>query len=186
MTIELGIHLPNITPLDGTEPTRRIAQLAEQLGFDSLWSSDNVAVPLRGQHPYSYSANKRHPVEPEFNLIDPLISLTVAAGCTERIALGTTVLVLPYRNPVLTAKAVASIEMLTGRRIFLGVGIGGGEERWEILNLPGYRERGKVTDEYIEVMRQCWEEETSSFAGRYYTLEPSTLSRSRRGASQYG
>jgi alkanesulfonate monooxygenase SsuD/methylene tetrahydromethanopterin reductase-like flavin-dependent oxidoreductase (luciferase family) len=106
--MKFGIHLPNFSAHGGREATIRIARRTEELGFDSLWVSDHVVLPARVDSRYPYSRTGAFPIDAEANFIDPFITLAVAAGCTERVALGITVLVLPLRNPLLTAKMLAS------------------------------------------------------------------------------
>ena len=170
--MRFGIHLPNFSPLAGREPTIRIARLAEESGFDSLWVSDHVILPAQIASRYPYSRTGVFPIDPRANIVDPFISLGVAAGCTERVELGITVLVLPHRNPLLTAKMLASLDMLAGGRVILAAGAGWLEEEFEALNLPYFAERGQVTDEWIRIFRTCWEEDLPSFRGQHYRFAP--------------
>jgi len=94
--------------------------------------------------------------------------LGMVAGATERLRLVTSVLVLPYRNPVLTAKMVASLDVLSGGRVTLGVGAGWLKEEFEALNSPGFEARGAVTDEWITIFKQLWSQSPASFDGRFY------------------
>jgi probable F420-dependent oxidoreductase len=103
---------------------------------------------------------------------EPLGTLAFLAGCTQRIRLGTNVLVLPYRHPVVTAKQLATIDTLSGGRVFIGVGAGWMEEEFRILGSPPYAERGAVTDEYIEVFRTLWREPVAQFEGKYVRFPP--------------
>ena len=166
--MKFGIHLPNFSPLSGREPTIRIARQAEAMGFDSLWTSDHVIFPDRIESVYPYG---RAGLDPTVNYVDPLISLAVAAGCTERVELGVTVLILPYRNPLVTAKMLSSLDMLAGGRVILAAGAGWLKEEFEALNLPYFERRGKVTDEWIRIFRTCWEEKLPSFQGEHYQFE---------------
>ncbi len=170
--MKFGIHLPNLSSLGGREPTVRIARHAEAAGFDSLWTSDHVILPERVESRYPYSASGVFPMGGEANVVDPFIALAVAAGCTEQIALGITVLVLPMRNPLVTAKMIASLEMLADREVILAAGAGWLREEFEALNLPYFEQRGKVTDEWIRIMRACWQEKMPSFAGEHYRFAP--------------
>lgn len=169
--MKFGIHLPNFSPLGGREPTIRIAQRAEELGFDSLWTSDHVILPDRIESRYPYSRTGEFPMDAAINYVDPFISLAVAAGCTERVELGITVLILPYRNPIVTAKMLSSLDMLAGGRVILAGGVGWMREEFEALNLPYFEQRGKVTDEWIEIFRTCWEQDVPSYAGQHYRFE---------------
>jgi probable F420-dependent oxidoreductase len=170
--MKFGIHLPNFSPLNGREPTIRIARRAEELGFDSLWVSDHVILPAAIASRYPYSRTGVFPTDTTANIIDPFIALAVAAGCTERVELGITVLVLPLRNPLLTAKMLASLDMLAGGRVILATGAGWLREEFEALNAPPFADRGRVTDEWIRIFRTCWEQPLPSFEGRYYRFAP--------------
>ena len=170
--MKFGVHLPNFGPLGGREPTVQIATYAESLGFASLWASDHVVLPDRIESRYPYSRTGAFIMPPSDNVVDPLISLAVAAGCTEQVALGTSVLVLPYRDPLLLAKMLASLDMLAGGRVILGVGAGWLKEEFEALNLPYFAQRGAVTDEWIRILHRCWEEPLVSFAGQFYRFAP--------------
>jgi probable F420-dependent oxidoreductase len=125
----------------------------EELGFDSLWVSDHIIVP-EGE---SYIAE---------DMFEPLALLAWLAGRTERVLLGTSVLVLPYRDPVFLAKHLASIDVLSGGRLVVGVGVGWLEQEFGALGAP-YADRGAMTDEYLSVLRNLWETDTSSFDGRW-------------------
>jgi alkanesulfonate monooxygenase SsuD/methylene tetrahydromethanopterin reductase-like flavin-dependent oxidoreductase (luciferase family) len=93
----------------------------------------------------------------------------VVAGATEKLRLVTSVLVLPYRNPVLTAKTVASLDVLSGGRVTLGIGVGWREEEFEALDSPDYSRRGTVTDECIAIFKQLWSQSPASFSGQFYS-----------------
>jgi probable F420-dependent oxidoreductase len=142
--------------------------MAEGLGFDSLWLSDHVVHPRSGDdtHPIG-EAHGRLPAEHPW--LEALTSLAYIAGVTERALIGTAVLVVPQRNPVLMAKQLATIDVLSHGRLVLGAGIGWWAEEFEALGTP-FPNRGRRMDDYLEVIRQCWMEDHPSFGGRYYTL----------------
>jgi probable F420-dependent oxidoreductase len=169
VSLELGVTLPNMAFLEGREPLVRVARAAEELGFDSVWVSDHVVLPVETATPYPYSDAGMRAARP-MAVADPIVSLGVAAGCTERVRLGTAVLVLPYRNPVLTAKMLASLDVLSGGRLVLGVGAGWLAEEFEVLRAPDFSLRGQIVEEWIALFRACWTEEQPSFAGRNYSF----------------
>jgi probable F420-dependent oxidoreductase len=142
-------------------------QLAEQLGFDSLWLADHVVVPSGYASVYPYNAGGRVPVE---HFPEPLISLALLAGLTERIELGTAVLVLPQRNPVVLAKQVATLDALARGRVRLGVGVGWLREEFEALDAE-FDNRGARTDEYIDAMRSLWTQDAPRYDGKYVRLD---------------
>ncbi len=152
--MEFGVWIPNCRHLATPEIIRRCAVRAEQLGYDSVWVSDHVVVPSAHLERFGAAVN------------DPLITLAVAAGATSRVRLGTTVLIVPYRNAVVTAKMVSSLDALSDGRFVLGVGAGWVAEESAMLSVP-FEERGAMTDEYLAAMRELWTSPSPSFAGKY-------------------
>jgi probable F420-dependent oxidoreductase len=152
--MQVGVWIPNCRHLATPEIIRHTAVRAEQLGYDSVWVSDHVVVP---------NANVDRIGEA---IYDPLVTLAVAAGATSRVRLGTTVLIVPYRNAVVTAKMVSTLDALSGGRVVLGVGAGWMAEESAMLGVP-FAERGAMTDEYLAAMRELWTSPAPSFAGRY-------------------
>ena len=155
--MEIGVWLPNCRHLAVSAVIRRTAARAEELGFDSLWVSDHVIVP---------NANIVNFGE---TVYDPFVTLSLAAGLTDRVKLGTTVLIVPYRNAVVTAKMVSTLDALSNGRVILGVGAGWVAAESQMLGLP-FAERGAMTDEYLRVMRELWTSPEPAFSGRYNQL----------------
>lgn len=151
--MEFGVWIPNCRHLATPEIIRRTASRAEQLGYDSVWVSDHVVVP-RARIGYLGES-----------VFDPLMTLAVVAGATSRVRLGTTVLIVPYRNAVVTAKMVSTLDALSGGRVILGVGVGWMPDESAILGVP-FAERGAMTDEYLAAMRELWTSPEPSFSGR--------------------
>src|SRR5204862_4109499 len=141
--MRFGVWIPNCRHLATPDVIRRTAVRAEQLGYDSVWVSDHVVVPR---------ANVKNFGETVF---DPLVTLSVVAGATSRVRLGTTVLIVPYRHAVVTAKMVSSLDALSGGRVVLGIGAGWVAAESVALGVPS-AERGAMTDEYLETMRELW------------------------------
>jgi probable F420-dependent oxidoreductase len=165
--MNFGVWIPNCRHLATPEIIRGAAVRAEQLGYDSVWVSDHVVVP---------NANIVNFGETVF---DPLVTLGVLAGATSRVRLGTTVLIIPYRNAVVTAKMISSLDALSGGRIIFGVGAGWVAAESAILGVP-FAERGAMTDEYLEAMQELWTKPSPSFSGKYtqfsgLTFEPKPL-----------
>src|SRR3989454_3220023 len=152
--MNLGVWLPNCRPLATPDIIRGAAVRAEQLGYDSVWVSDHVVVP---------HANVVNFGETVF---DPLVTLAVVAGATRRVRLGTTVLIIPYRNAVVTAKMIASLDALSGGRVVLGIGAGWVAAESAALGVP-FAERGAMTDEDLAAMQELWTSRAPSFAGKY-------------------
>jgi len=116
--------------------------------------ADHIVFPVESQSTYPYTLDGKHPGVGD--ALETFSILGVVAGATERLRLVTSVLVLPYRNPVLTAKMAASLDVLSGGRLTLGVGAGWLKEEFEALNSPAFNARGAVTDEWITIFKQLW------------------------------
>jgi probable F420-dependent oxidoreductase len=167
--LEFGYHLPIWGPAATRETLVAAARRVEALGFDSVWASDHIVVPYRIGSRYPYNATGDFPLPPTGNFLEPLTALSLVAGLTERVRLGTTVLVLPHRHPVLAAKILATLDHLAPGRVILGAGVGWMREEIELLGAP-YDHRGAWTDEAIQVMRACWRDERVSFRGRFFDV----------------
>ncbi len=141
--MQIGVNVPNFAPGTDPEMLRRWAQTIEGLGFDLLMVSDHVAVTpdVAGRYPAPF--------------YEPFTTLSWLAGVTHRVRLGTTVLVIPYRHPLLTARMAANLNRLAGGRLVLGVGVGWARQEFEALGVP-FRQRGVLTDEYLHTMREAW------------------------------
>ena len=149
-----------------------LAQAAEEAGFDSIWTVEHVVVPqgYQSRYPYSESGRMGSGLE-DFPIPDPLIWLAYVASATRTIKLGTAIMILPQRNPVITAKAVATLDaMAGGRRVLLGIGVGWLAEEFSTLGVP-FEDRGARTDEYVAAMRALWSEECASFTGRFVSFD---------------
>jgi probable F420-dependent oxidoreductase len=152
--MKVGVWIPNCRHLATAEIIRATAIDAEKLGYDSVWVSDHVVVPHANVVNFGET------------IFDPLVTLSVIAGATLRVTLGTTVLIVPYRNPVVTAKMISSLDALSGGRVVLGVGAGWVAAESAALGVP-FAERGAMTDEYLDAMRELWTSGAPSFAGKY-------------------
>jgi probable F420-dependent oxidoreductase len=172
--MRVGVQLPCVTPLPERDAVVRIARQAEELGFDSVWAGDHLVMPVAPVSGYPGGRGEsRPPFDATFWMLEPLTVLSVVAGCTSRVLLGTCILVMPYRNPVLLAKMLATLDVVSGGRVILGAGLGWlKKEEFEALAAPPYEARGEVTNEWIAIMRACWTENQVTFAGQYYRLEP--------------
>ena len=151
-----------------------VAEAAERLGFDSVWATDHALMSYEreSQYPYGHSGTEIA-LNPGIGWLEPLSALSFVAARTERVGLGTSVLVLPYRNPVLVAQA-ATLHLLSGDRLILGVGAGWMREEFEALGLDP-AERGARTDEYLAVLRTLWRDDPASFEGRFVSFEDVVL-----------
>jgi probable F420-dependent oxidoreductase len=167
--MKFGIAFANTGPYVAPEAAATIGTAAEQAGFDSLWTVEHVVVPREYASTYPYSGNGKMPGGSDFDIPDPLIWLTWVAARTTTLRLGTGVVILPQRNPVILAKEVATLDMLSGGRVELGVGIGWLEEEFDILG-ASFPDRARRTEEYIEAMRALWSQDAATFAGETVTF----------------
>ena len=145
---------------------------AEALRYTSVFVTDHVVLPVSmARSTYPYAATGRLPGGADQDYLDPLALLGWLAHATRTIKLGTSVLVVPYRNPLVTAKILATIDCLANGRLILGMGVGWLREEFEAVAAPPFEERGQVTDEYIALMRTTWTTDPVSFEGRYYRVK---------------
>lgn len=148
-----GVAIPHANRFSSPEAIRTMARAVEDLGYDSIWVSDHVIVP------------EGHAYIPE-HMDEPLAVLGFLAACTSHVAIGTSVLIVPYRDPVFAAKFLSTIDVLSAGRLVVGVGIGWLEQEFDALG-ASFAKRSAVSDEYLKVYRNLWETDTSSFAGRF-------------------
>ena len=173
MSVTFGCSLPTRGPMASPQALRSLAQRAEDLSYDSVWVSDHVVLPRKIDSFYPYAADGVPTFLPDEIYYEPLAALNFLAGCTQWVRLGTHVLILPYRNPVVTAKILATLDVLSAGRLILGAGVGWMEEEFQALGLNTYHERGAVTDEYIELYKELWTKDNPVFNGKYYQISGS-------------
>jgi probable F420-dependent oxidoreductase len=170
--VEFGFSLPGRGPLASPDNILRLATRADALRYSSVFVTDHVVLPVSmARSTYPYAATGKFPGGAEQDYLDPLALLGWLAHATRSIKLGTSVLVAPYRNPLVTAKILATIDRLSKGRLILGLGVGWLREEFEALGAPPFEERGRVTDEYIALMRTTWTTDPVSFEGRYYRVK---------------
>ena len=165
--MQFGCTLPNRGELTSAENLKVMAQTAEKNGFDSVWVSDHIVIPTDIAPLYPYSDSGELPFNPDSPYCEPLTTLAFLSGVTSSVRLGTHVLVLPYRNPVLAAKMISTLDFLSGGRVILGIGAGWMEEEFEALDSPPFPHRGRVTDEYLELYRELWTNLNPEFKGEF-------------------
>src|SRR5438477_2165589 len=170
--MEFGFSLPGRGPLATPEHILRMATRADALRYTSLFVTDHVVLPASAARSvYPYAASGKLPGGANQDYLDPLALLGWLAHATRKIKLGTSVLVVPYRNPLVTAKTLATIDCLSNGRLILGAGVGWLREEFEAVGAPPFEERGRVTDEYIALMRKTWTTDPVSFQGRYVRVD---------------
>jgi probable F420-dependent oxidoreductase len=165
--MKLGVFLPVSGRAAVPEVLTDAARQAESLGFDSVWAAERMVNPWDMNTRYPYNATDTWFVPPESPFLETLTALTFLAGVTERIALGASVIVLPYRHPLFTARVATSIDTLSKGRLILGVGIGWMPEEFEALGVP-FKDRAGMSEEQLQIFNLLWSQERPSFDGRYY------------------
>jgi len=169
--MEIGLFVPLSAFNANPEFLRVLGAAVEERGFESIWAPEHVVLFDDYDSKYPYSSDGKFPGGGDTGLLDPLTALTYLAAVTDRVRLGTAICLVPQRNPVYTAKQVADLDVLSAGRAEFGIGIGWLKEEFDALNVP-FAQRGRRTDEYLQVMKSLWTEETSSFAGELYQMPP--------------
>jgi probable F420-dependent oxidoreductase len=168
--MKIGVFLPISGRATGPDTLKEAARSAEAQGFDSIWSADRVVTPWEINTSYPYSENHEFIVPPDRPFLDSLTCLAFLAGCTEKITLGISVLVLPYRHPLYWARVAVSIERLSKGRLIMGVGVGWMEEEFAALGVP-FKDRGKITDEQLQLVSRLWTDERIDYHGEFYDFQ---------------
>jgi probable F420-dependent oxidoreductase len=163
--MDFGLHLPASSATVTTEDLVRFAQQAEAVGFYCLTVADHIVVPKDISVPYPYTIDGKYPGAGYH--LETLTTMSFLAGATKRIRFATSVMIAPYRNPILTAKMLSSLDVLSNGRVIVGLGVGWMKEEFDNLQAPPFEDRGKVTDEYIKAFRELWTSDNPSFKGKY-------------------
>lgn len=166
--LDVGIYGALATP----DTVLGLALQVEAAGFDSVWLADHVAFPAKFKSEYPYSAKGDFPSRLDAPLLEPVATMGVLVGATKRVKIGTAVLVMPHRNPLLLARMLVTLDQFSGGRIILGAGVGWLEEEFEALHTYDFRKRGKVTDEYIQIFKAIAAGGEVAFAGETYAFAP--------------
>jgi probable F420-dependent oxidoreductase len=171
--LKVGISLPQL----GASATRRnvleMAKKSEQEGFDSLWVSERILWPLKPKTAFRGTLDGSFPVNMQ-TILDPLDTLTFVAANTKKIALGTSVINMLFRNPVILAKRFATLDILSHGRVICGLGIGWSKDEYQACNIP-YRNRGRRADEYIQLLKKIWTDDIVAFKGDFYKVPASKI-----------
>ena len=172
--MKVGLAFASSAAIDGTA-TLEICRRAEAVGFESLWGGEHVIIPDEIYSKYPYTEDGKIPAEPDTPIPDPLIWLAFAAAAAPTLRLGTCILIVPQRNPLVLAKELATLDQLSGGRVELGLGVGWLKEEFDALGVPWER-RGARNDEYIEAMRALWQGPHAEFHGDFVDFPPVTCS----------
>ena len=166
-SMRFGISVPNFRGDASLETFNQVTRRAEEVGFHDIWLGDHIILPKTTgvQHPYFPERNWNGDIP----VFEPFTLMGYIAAITDRIGIGLGTLIVPYRNPVETAKMLATVDTLSGGRITAGIGVGWIPEEFQALDVP-WEARGQRTDEYIALMRELWRNREPSFAGDFYQL----------------
>jgi probable F420-dependent oxidoreductase len=169
--MKFGVMAPyQLAPLEMGEYAAAFGRLLEELGIESVWTVEHHVMCVEYTSVYPYSRNGRSPFSADVVQPDPLIWLSYVAAATRRLRLATGILIVPFRNPVILAKTLASLDRISDGRLLLGIGVGWVREEAEALGVD-FAGRGRRTDEYIEVMRTLWREPVASFHGEFVNFD---------------
>jgi probable F420-dependent oxidoreductase len=164
--VKFGLMFANVGTFATAAGAEAIGRAAEDAGFESIWTVEHVIVPDGYRSQYPYSPDGRMPAAEVIDMPDPLVWLSFVAAHTHTIKLATGILIVPQRNPLVTAKEVATLDKLSGGRMILGVGAGWLEEEFDALGVP-FEDRGARLDDYLTAMRSLWTEDRATHHGDF-------------------
>ena len=173
--MQIGFSAPTAGPLSALDPLVRLCAGAEEAGLAYATFSDHVVIPTEISSPYPYSATGEFTNQGTGERNEQLIELAFVAARTSKLKLVTSVMVVPHRPAVLAAKQLATIDILSGGRVILGIGAGWMKEEFEAIGAPPFAERGKVTDEYVAAVKELWTKDKPSFTGKYVNFDKITF-----------
>lgn len=168
--MKVGLFFVNAGPPAFPGYATELVQAAEEGGMDSLWTVQHVVVPADHSTPYPYDESGKMPIPDDTDIADPLLWLAHVAGKTSTIRLCTGVLLLAQRNPLLTAKELATLDVLSGGRVTVGIGSGWLKEEFDAMGVP-FEDRGARVEEYLAAMRALWTGEAASFDGKFVSFD---------------
>ena len=178
--MKIGFSLPNIGPIGTAEAVTKVAQRAEALGYSSLWTIERLLYPVKLQRPYPGTPDGSLP-EIYRQVLDPLDSLTYVAAQTKKIKLGTSVLDMPYYNPVMLARRLTTLDVLSNGRLCVGLGLGWSKDEMDATGAD-ITKRGALADEFLPLLKAIWTTNPVEFHGKFFNVPKSyisTLSRCR-------
>jgi len=171
--MKVGFALPHQGPVATRDNMRFVATEAESMGYDSLWTNERLLVPVKAKTPYP--GNAEGVLDEEYkNHLDHLTCMTFVSALTERIRLGVSVINIPWYNPILLAKRLAAMDVLSNGRITVGVGLAWSQDECDAANVP-YRERGRIGEEAIQCLLAVWGPDPVEYHGKYFNLDPAYI-----------
>ena len=171
--MKIGFALPNIGAVGSAEAIAKVAQSAQALRYDSLWTIERLLYPVKPQNPYPATPDGSLPKQYR-HILDALDALTFAAAHTSTVALGTSVLDIPYYNPVTLARRLTTINILSQGRLRVGLGLGWSKDEMDATGADTTK-RGAMADEFLQVLKTIWTTNPVEFRGKYYSLPKSFL-----------
>ena len=168
--MRIDLWVPTASPFSTPELLAVIGAEAEQRGVGAIWVGEHVVLFEEYASSYPYAEDGRIPAPAGTGLLEPLNTLSFLAAHTTTVRLGTAMVLLPQRNPVYTAKEVSTLDWLSNGRVDFGIGVGWLEEEFNAVNVP-WPQRGRRTDEYLDVLTTLWCDETSAYDGEFYSLD---------------
>ena len=164
-----GFYLPTRGPLGEPDAIASIVEKGESLGYATIVIGDHIVFPTKVDSTYPYTVGGAFPGQGD--ALEQLTLMSFIAARTETTRLVTSVMILPHRNPLVTAKILATIDVLSKGRVTVGVGVGWMREEFEALGAPDFDKRGASSNEYIEIFKKCWTEDPVSFDGEFYSFK---------------
>ncbi len=171
--MRLGFNIPNLGPAASAENIVIVAQRAEALGYDTVWVTERLLWPLNPQTPYAGTPDGSLPEAYKIQL-DPLDALTYAAAHTSRVGLGTSVLDMPYYNPVMLARSLTTLDLLSGGRLRVGLGQGWSQDEFDATG-ASMKTRSSRADEFLEVLHAIWKTDPAEYSGKHFRLPKSII-----------
>src|SRR5262245_54220376 len=171
--MKVGISLPQLGPSASPENLIKAATHAEELGYDSVWVLERLLWPLHPKEPYPASGDGVLPETYQI-VFDPIETLTFVAAHTKKVGLGTSVIVLPYHTPIQLARRIATLDVLSGGRALIGVGVGWSHDEFEAAGAP-FDRRGARSDEFLRAMIEIWTKDPVKFDGQFYYIPESKV-----------
>ncbi len=172
--MQLGLFVALANPYASPEMLAALGRAAEERGIASIWVPEHVVLFDEYESQYPYAADGKIPQMPGSGMLEPFTSLSFLAAHTTTVRLATGIVLLPQRNPVYTAKEAANLDYLSGGRFDFGIGVGWLREEFAAVNVP-WSNRGRRTDEYVEVLKALWTTDPSEFHGELYDLPPCSM-----------
>lgn len=171
--MKAGILLPHLGQVATRDNVLHVAKEAERSGLDSVWALERLLWPVKPQTPYVGSPDGALPAEYQ-NVLDPLDTLAYLAGNTERIFLGTSLIDMLFHNPVVLARRIATLDILSRGRAIVGLGLGWSKDEYDVSGIP-FKDRGARADEFLQALRRTWEDDVVEFAGKFYKVPASKI-----------